>query len=407
MTDGSPRHIAFFQKAMGGGGAERMVAMLASGLAARGHRVDLVLGQPRGPMLEHVSPSVRVVDLAAHRARLGVPALLRLPGSIRELAPRLLLKGRPRVLACLRPLVDYLRRERPEAMLSTVSFNGLVALWAREISGVPTRVVVREANTLSQHVSGGKHEFRSLPRLIGEWYPKADAVVAVSDGVRDDLERSAKLKAGIAQTIHNGVDIERVEKLGAEPIEHPWLTAHRRTPVILSVGRLKPQKAYPTLLRAFAQLRRRRTVKLVILGEGKDREKLEALVEELGLGKDVDLPGFASNPYPFMARADLFVLASNWEGFPNVLIEALAAGCSVVSTDCPSGPREVLDGGRYGRLVPIDDPSALALGIEASLDAEPDAERARHRARDFSIDHTIERYLAALLPDERRDRPLS
>ena len=337
--------------------------------------------------------------------RRNVPALLQLPGSVRQLAPRLLLKGRPRALACLVPLVDYLRRERPEALLSTVSFNGLVALWARELAGVSTRIVVREANTLSQHVSGGKHEFRSLPRLIGEWYPKADAIVAVSDGVRDDLERTAKLPAGIARTVHNGVDTDRVEKLASEPVEHPWLTAQERAPVILTVGRLKPQKGYPTLLRAFAQVRRRRPAKLLVLGEGKQRSDLEALVSTLGLAEDVEFAGFVSNPYAFMARADLFVLASNWEGFPNVLIEALAAGCSIVSTDCPSGPSEVLDSGRYGQLVPVEDPDALALAIEAGLDSEKDAERSRRRALHFSVDHALERYLEALLPGERREQP--
>jgi len=310
MADTKHRHIAFFQKAMGGGGAERMVATLSSGLAARGHRIDLVLGQRRGPMLEHVSPSVRIMDLAAHGARRNVPTLLRLPGSVRRLAPRLLVKGRPRVLACLGPLVDYLRRERPEALLSTVSFNGLVALWAREIAAVPTRVVVREANTLSHHASRGKQELRSLPRLIEEWYPKADGVIAVSHGVREDLERTARLAPGRARTIHNGVDTERVAKLATEPIEHPWLTAQDRSPVAVSVGRLKHQKSYPTLLRAFAQVRKHRPAKLLILGEGKERSALEALVKTLGLTQDVDLAGFASNPYAFMARADLFVLAS-------------------------------------------------------------------------------------------------
>jgi glycosyltransferase involved in cell wall biosynthesis len=355
-------------------------------------------------MLADVSTEVRVVDLSARRARGSVPAVLRLPGTIRVLAPRLLLKGRPKVMACLNPLVEYLRRERPEALLSSVGYNGLVAIWAREIAGVSTRLVVREASALTERVSNGrKYEVRWLPQLISEWYPKADVVVAVSDGVREDLERTAGLRPGLARTIYNGVDTDRIEKLAAEPVDHPWLTSDDAVPVVLTVGRYKPQKGHETLLRAFARIRERRLARLLILGEGKDRAKLEALVAELRLGQDVNMPGFAANPYAFMARADLFVLSSNWEGFPNVLVEALAAGCKVVSTDCPSGPGEVLDGGRWGSLVPVADPEALARAMEAGLDAEPDPARSRSRARNFSVEHALDRYFEALLPKSPSD----
>lgn len=400
-TTDDRRHIAFFQKAMGGGGAERMVAMLASGYAARGHRVDLVLGSPRGPMLDNVSAEVRIVDLAARRARASAPAVLRLPGTIREMLPRLILKGRPRVMACLMPLVDYLERERPEALLSTFGYNGLVAIWARQLAGVSTRVVVREANPLSERLSsGGKAEVRWLPRLIAEWYPKAECVVAVTDGVRDDLERTANLPPGLVRTIYNGVDVDRIALLAAEPVAHPWLASRNGVPVVLAVGRLKTQKDHTTLLRAFSGLRKRRQAKLVILGEGKERAKLEALVAELALGEDVDLPGFVKNPYAFMARADLFVLTSRWEGAANVLIEALATGCRIVSTDCPSGPAEILEGGLHGRLVPVEDAEALRVAMDESIAESPDPARARSRAQEFSVDRSLDQYLEALLPGQ-------
>ena len=179
-------------------------------------------------------------------------------------------------------------------------------------------------------------------------------------------------------------------------MDHPWF-APGSPPVVLGIGRLTTQKDFPTLLKAFAQVRAVRKARLMILGEGRDRQALEVLARELGVASDVDLPGFVLNPFPYMVRASLLVLSSAWEGLPGVLIEAMACGCPVVSTDCPSGPSEILDGGAYGPLVPVGDDGALAKAILSVLEMPPDPERLRARAALFSVERATDQYLQVLL----------
>ena len=400
MPSAESRHIAFFLKAMGGGGAERAFATLAAGFARRGHRVDLVLSSKRGPMLRHVEPPIRVVDLGDPSAPRGLPALLRLSGGVRRVAAPVLLQRRPKVVGSLAALGRYLRAEQPDALLSTFGYNALVALWARHLASVPTKVLVREANVLSQEVSQTRRPYlRMLPRLIHEWYPRADAIISVTRGVGDDLALTANIPRERIRTIYNGVETDRIERLAAAPVEHPWFVG-RAVPVVLAVGRLKPQKDYPNLLRAFARLRKRRELRLVVLGEGKDRVRLEQLSRDLDIHRDVSFMGFVSNPYAFRVRAAVLALSSAWEGIANVLIEAMACGCPVVSTDCPAGPAEVLDGGAYGRLVPVGDDRALAGAIELVLDAPPEPAWLRKRANEFSLDRAVDEYLDALFVAE-------
>jgi glycosyltransferase involved in cell wall biosynthesis len=234
---------------------------------------------------------------------------------------------------------------------------------------------------------------RCLRWLANRMYPHADAVIAVSDGVAEAIMRLTGLPREHITTIYNPVvDAALIERT-REAIDHPWF-ASGEPPVILSVGRFRMQKDFPTLIRAFARVRSTRPARLMILGDGTRRRALEALVERLGLGSDVALPGYAENPLPWMRRASVFVLSSAWEGLPGVLIEALAAGCPVVSTDCPSGPSEILDRGAYGPLVPSRDPDALAQAILAVLESPPDRDRLRRRAAMFSVDAAAEKYMA-------------
>jgi glycosyltransferase involved in cell wall biosynthesis len=393
----SGKRIALFLKAMGGGGAERAMAVLARELARRGHAVDFVLSRARGPLLAEIAPEVRVVDLGGKGARGALACVARLDGGAPRLLLPMLLRGRPKVTGALPGLVAYLRRERPHALLSTFEYNALVALWARRLSGVPTRVLVREANALSQEVSHAtRSENRLLPDLIHHWYPRADAIVAVTEGVADDLARTARLPRERIATIYNGLDLPRIRDLAGEPLDHPWL-APDAPPLVLAVGRLKPQKDHATLLRAFARLRAARAARLVILGEGPERAALERLARSLGIADDVALPGFAENPFAWMARARVLALSSAWEGTANVLIEALACGCPVVGTDSPAGPAEILEKGRWGRLVPVGDDEGLAVALAATLDAPPDADRLRARAEDFDAGRSAEAYLALLV----------
>lgn len=362
--------IAVFLPSLHGGGAERVMVTLANGFAARGYRVDLVLAAAQGPYLQDVSPQVRIVDLAAGR-----------------------------VIKALWPLARYLRRERPVALLSAMNHANVVAVLAHRLARVPCRLVVSEHTNLSTEVARVQGlAARAVYALVPRLYPKADAVVAVSRDAAQDLERFAHLPAGSVQAIYNPFDLDRIGRLAAEAPPHPWLQAGESRPVVVAVGRLNEAKDFPTLLRAFAAMRGRHRARLMILGEGELRPELEALAQSLGLGADdVQMPGFVRNPFAYLARAALFVLSSRWEGLPGVLVEAMACGVPVVSTDCPSGPREILEGGRWGRLVPVGDVAALAQAMEEVLttprQALPDV---RMRARDFDQARAIDAYLQVL-----------
>lgn len=331
-------HIAIFIPDLRGGGAERSMVNLATGFTEIGLTVDLVLASASGPYLSLLPPSVKVVDL-----------------------------GVPRTVSALPKLVHYLRSTRPEALLSALDHANIVALLAKRVVGGNLRVAVSVRNTLSAEArDAGFFNSKILPKLVGILYPWADEIINVSGGVADDLANVTGIPRSRMRVIYNPVVSESMAAQARQAPDHPWL-APGEPPVVLAVGRLTPQKDYPTLLRAFAKARASVRSRLVILGEGDERVKLEELSKELGIDRDVSLAGFQENPFSFMARAGVFVLASRFEGLPGVLIQALACGCPVVSTDCPSGPREILDGGRWGSLVPVGDVDALAQAIESTL----------------------------------------
>jgi len=397
-------HLAFFIPSLAGGGVARIVLTLAGACAARGHRVDLVLCRTEGSFVESLPPGIKVVELEAEpewRARLRV--LSADPGGFAALLRPVLLplRGAP-VLPYLDGLSQYLRETRPTALFSAKTHANLLALWARRLAGVPTRIVISERTNLSRDIAGPKgRKWRwgfVLP-AVQRVYPWADAITTVSNGVSDDLAGCANLPRSSVTTVYNPVvGAEMLEKARA-PLEHPWF-APGAPPVVLGVGRLAPQKEFPTLIRAFARVRSQRPARLMILGEGKTpdrRAALLALAGELGIAEDVALPGFQPNPFAYMARASLFVLSSAWEGLPGVLVQALACGCPVVSTDCPSGPAEILEQGEYGRLVAVGDEAALAEAIGSTLDNPPERDKLRARGADFSIDLSVDRHLDVLL----------
>ena len=259
-----------------------------------------------------------------------------IPGSVRVID----LKAN-RVMMCLPALVHYLRSEHPVALLSTLHAN-IIAVWAKFITGFPLRVVLNEQNTLTS-VSNGEEDLRwkLYPELAKWFYPWADGITAVSTGVADDLTQATGLSRSQIDVIYNPIVTPDLLKKSNSPLEHPWFRSGE-PPVILGVGRLTAQKAFDTLIEAFAQVRKSQRARLLILGEGEERQKLEMLIRQLGLEHDVELPGFVSNPYSYMAHAALFVLSSKWEGLPTVLVEAMALRTPVIATDCPSGPREIL-----------------------------------------------------------------
>jgi glycosyltransferase involved in cell wall biosynthesis len=362
----SKERLAIFLPGLYDGGAERTLLNLAEGIALKGFPVDLVLARAEGPYLAEVPDSLRVVDLKA-----------------------------PRVLMCLPALIRYLRNEHPTALLATLYAN-IVAVWARWLAGVPHRVVLNEQNTLTS-VSNGENDVRwkLYPMLAKLFYPWADSVTAVSKGVADDLIQAANLSPDRVRVIFNPIVTPQLRQKSEAPLDHPWF-GPGEPPVILGVGRLTCQKAFNVLIDAFAQVRKRQQVRLVILGEGDERPLLEAQIRELGLEQDVDLPGFVSNPYAYMARASLFVLSSRWEGLPTVLVEAMSLGTPVISTDCPSGPREILKSGQYGPLVPVDDPDALAAAM-MNFFLTRSSSPCEESWKPFELDFITDQYLELLL----------
>lgn len=353
---------------------------LARGFAERGHRVDLLVIRPRGELRDSLGPAVRVVPLGG--------ALTRLP----------LVSGnkRRRALAAVLPLVAWLRRERPDALLATSHSTNVAAAIAGRLARARTRVVLRFDSQLSRSPTlAGTRSQRRRERRARRYFPWADGWIAISEGVADDAARLIGVPRAKIATIHNPVVTPELLRQLSAPIEDPWLTPGR-PPVVLGVGRLVAQKDFATLVRAFARVRARRDVRLLLLGEGPERPALEKLAAELGVASDLRLAGRVGAAPAYMARAAVFVLSSAWEGFGRVLVEALAAGCPVVSTDCPSGPREILAGGAFGPLVPVGDAEALADAIVSALDRPLARSSLRKRAAEFSLEHGVERYLDAL-----------
>lgn len=355
--------IAFFLPSLHGGGAERVAVNLLKGMLARDVPLDLVLASAEGPYLEQVPKQVRLVNLAAGR-----------------------------VINAVLPLAHYLRQNRPSALLSHMNHANVVAVAARELARTKTRLVLVEHDTLSVAKSESIRG-RFVPLFVKWLYPRADAIIGVSKGAARDLE--LKLPGEKVTAIYNPVvDDELIAKAKA-PLSHPWFQ-EGASPIFLAVGRLSLQKDFLTLIKAFALLRRQRPARLLILGEGESRPELEAIIATFGITEDVSLPGFVENPYAYMSNASAFVLSSRWEALPTVLIEAMACGCPVIATDCPSGPEEILEAGVYGPLVPIGNATALSEAMLQVLEAPTNRDLLVQRAMHFSTRRAVSEYLELL-----------
>ena len=391
--------VAFLLPAMASGGMEQVTLTLLEALSRHGHDVDLVLERRQGDYLDRVPDAVRIIELTrSSKWRAYTQLIGACPRDGMDQFLRMLWPGRQYLpIRRLASLVDYLRAARPAVLIAAHGRIPLLAIWAREIAAVDTRVIVVEHSTLSRWLD----IFRDRPDMHRRWryrrdlvqrlYPRADAIAGVSNGVADDLARTAQIDRARLTTLYNPVVSPRLIALSAAPVDHDWLAAGE-PPVVLAVGRLVREKNFADLIDAFARLRACRAARLLILGEGPERDALQAQIATLGLGDDVALPGWADNPYAYMRRSAIFVLCSLFEGLGIVLIEAMACGCPVVSTDAPSGPREILDHGRHGPLVAMHDPGALAAAMAATLDTPPDADALRARADDFSVANGVAGY---------------
>jgi glycosyltransferase involved in cell wall biosynthesis len=362
-----PKTIAILLPDLRGGGTERVALRLMRHFRAAGHRVEFVLMQRAGELLDEVPDDVPIIDLGVRRVRNAIG-----------------------------PLVRYLKGHSPDAVQARMWPLTVIAVIARRIARSNARLVVSDHSILSLHYAGRKKTLALLALTVRLFYPRADARLAVATATADDLARLSGIPRNSFDVVFNPVDKPPPNLRVSEEIERLWGDARHR---IIAVGTLKPEKNYKMLLRSFARVRS--DAKLMIVGSGSQEEELKQLAASLGVADRVIFPGYAADTWPYYASATLFVLSSYYEGYPNVLVEAMRSGLAVVSTDCESGPREILDGGRFGRLVPVGDEVALADAIEAELDRPHDPDQVRERAEAISGDGTAQRYLDLLIGPER------
>ncbi len=362
----SAKRLALFLPDMRGGGAERVALRLIEDFLNAGHEVDLVLLQKIGELLPLLPAQVRVFDLQAPRVRNGI-----------------------------RPLIRYFRDRRPDAMQISMWPLTVTGIVAHRLARSSARIVTSDHAALSKHFPASKPlVYRSLTWTVRLFYPLADARIMVASDAADDLARISGIDRRSIEVVYNPVGAPPADVGTTREIEALWGDAERR---IITVGSFKAQKNQQLLIRSFARAFKGRPVKLMILGQGELQSLLERRAEELGVSDQVLLPGFTTDPWPYYASADLFALSSDYEGYPLVLIEALRSGLTIVSTDCESGPREILDGGRFGTLVPVGDEAALAEALREALERPHDAGALRARAEQLSGQSTSDRYLELML----------
>ena len=362
-------HISVYLPNLSGGGAERVAVHIANALTAQGENVDLVLTQAKGPYLNTVDNRVNVIDLQC--------------------------SNRFSTLKSLPKLISYLKNKKPEVVFSTLFRANVIVSLALKLSAVKARLIVRHPNMLyPQKNSGDKLYAKIIKKLAIRSAQSADLVVVTSQTMKEELLSLAKFDVEKVKVIPNPVPIPDIQKKAqAEPI-HEWFK-NKNKPIVLSVGRLTMQKNYTTLIKAFALVKKEVDARLVILGDGEERKKLELLVNELGINDSVSMPGFVDNPYAYMSRADVFVLPSLWEGFPNVLVEAMACNTPVIATDCPGGSAEILDNGKWGVLVINNNIDNLSEAIKKSLVVSKSINPVE-RILDFSLERVIGIYVNSI-----------
>lgn len=356
-------NISFVLPSLSGGGAERALISIANHIA-RQEKVSLVVGRCKGPYLEDVSKGVHIHDLKTARNREMIFALRK-----------------------------YARTTPTDVFVSALVPADVALLTGKALGLWNTKIVLSVQNNPDEvGRNAPRLGDRAWPTFIKLLYGRADAIVGISEGVAASVERLLGRAPGSIPVINNPVVSKRFFSLYEESCDHPWFR-DGAGPVLVAAGRLTAQKDYPTLLKAVALAAQKSNVRLIVLGEGELREELATLASTLGISDRVDFVGFQRNPYAFMRSADLFVLSSRWEGFANVVAEALACGTRVVSTDCPSGPAEILAGGTYGRLAPVGDAEALAAGILAELAADRSQEELARRGQSYTVEALAPKYL--------------
>jgi glycosyltransferase involved in cell wall biosynthesis len=358
--------VVFVLSSLDHGGMQRSMIDLGGALSRAGHKVTFVLQRACGDMLALLSPAIELIELERSSTRQS-----------------------------LFPLIRFINARRPSVLITGSPHTSLLAILALRLARPKVGLIVTEHAPLARLVSRYRGwRYRFLPLLVRYFYPSADAIVAVSQGVAAEFRHFVP-RARRVVVIHNPVVTEDFEQRAAEQIDDPWFAAGA-PPVLVAVGRLAAEKDYPTLIRAFAGLAPESSLRLALIGSGPEQEALERLITHYGLSGRIRLFGFVRNPLPLIKRARLLVLTSEFEGFGNVIVEALACGTPVVSTDCEFGPREILQDGTYGALVPVGDVEAIRHAILSALDRPPAPADLQRRARDFSEQRSAESYLALI-----------
>lgn len=363
--------VAFFLPSLEPGGTERNVVNLANAIDVTKYNVSLVLGIKEGDFLGQINAHIPIIDLGASHS---IPLFFK--------------------------LVDYLRAGKPDVLISSFPRINIICILAKFFSGAPTKIIITEHSVFSLLPVIAKTFWRRsfayffMPVLAKFLYPHTSAIVCVSRGIADDLAAILHISNSIT-IINNPVVSEEVYLLAERPVSHPWFL-ESNIPVIIAAGRLVACKDYPTLLSAFKLVAEKMPARLVILGRGPEEKKLQNLSRDLGISKYVAFLGFVENPYSYMKKSTLFVLSSLQEGFGNVIIEAMACGIPVISTDCPAGPREIISSGINGLLVPVGDYLSLAKNMvniltDAAL-REKVSDGGKKRAQDFYVSTSAKKY---------------
>lgn len=284
-------------------------------------------------------------------------------------------------------LVNYMSSSEVDILISNLTKFNIISIWASLVPGLVRGVIIVEQNLLRTSLT---NRSQIISNIVSTQYLFSDKIIAVSADVKKDLCKNHGIKDGLCVTIRNPLDVENVINKSIENVEHEWFLDS--VPIILGVGRFVEQKQFSVLIESFELLTRREDVRLVLAGDGPLRKKLHSLAVELGIEERVDFLGFVSNPYKYMRRAQLLAISSQYEGFGVVVVEALACGTPIVSTNCPGGPSDILNDGEYGELVDVGDPNELAEAMARTLKDPPDRDRLIDRARFYDVDKVADRY---------------
>ena len=360
--------LAILVSFSGQGGVERMIANLCQALVDAPIDLDVLLIKAQGPYVDRLPDSANIISLRARHSLTSVWEVSR-----------------------------YLKQERPDALLAIKHRGILAALRAKQLARTDTPISGRIGTTVSAALANKSSRRRQRwYTAMRKYYPKLEKLIAVSQGVADDVLGITGMSESRITVVRNPTITPEMLATAAEPAEHPWLSQDSPVPVIMGVGRLTEQKDFATLIAAFSRVRSRREARLIILGDGGLRSELIAQANTLGVEEHIALPGFQTNPWAWMSKASVFALSSLWEGSPNTLTEAMALGIPVVSTDCPSGPRELLDEGRVAPLVAMGDGDALASALLSVLAEPPPSKMLTEAVSAYHRDESAAAYLRTL-----------